>query len=68
MAKLETMANDIQGHNSEHQEQNSCAHIPRKLPAYYKRDFHPAKRDSTFLRKQGLKKLSRMLDRSDLAG
>ncbi|WP_062814867.1 metal-dependent hydrolase [Alcanivorax sp. NBRC 102024] len=36
--------------------------------AYYKRDFHPAKRDSTFLRKQGLKKLSRMLDRSDLAG
>jgi len=36
--------------------------------AYYKRDFHPAKRDSTFLRKQGLKKLSRMLDRLDLAG
>ncbi len=36
--------------------------------AYYKRDFHPAKRDSTFLRKQGLKKLSRMLDRADLAG
>lgn len=36
--------------------------------AYYKRDFHPAKRDRTFLRKQGLKKLSRMLDRSDLAG
>jgi len=36
--------------------------------AYYKRDFHPAKRDSTFLRKQGLKKLSRLLDRPDLAG
>jgi hypothetical protein len=34
--------------------------------AYYKRDFHPAKRDSTFLRKQGLKKLSRLLDRPDL--
>ena len=33
---------------------------------YYKRDFHPAKRDSTFLRKQGLKKLSRLLDRPDL--
>lgn len=36
--------------------------------AYYKRDFHPAKRDSTFLRKQGLKKLSRLLDRPDLIG
>ncbi len=36
--------------------------------AYYKRDFHPAKRDSTFLRKQGLKKLSRLLDRPDLTG
>jgi len=34
--------------------------------AYYKRDFHPGKRDSTFLRKQGLKKLSRLLDRPDL--
>ena len=34
--------------------------------AYYKRDFHPAKRDSTFLRKQGLKKLSRLLDSPDL--
>lgn len=34
--------------------------------AYYKRDFHPAKRDSTFLRKQGLKKLARLLDRPDL--
>ncbi|MGJ3256441.1 MAG: metal-dependent hydrolase [Alcanivorax sp.] len=36
--------------------------------AYYKRDFHPSKRDSAFLRKQGLKKLSRLLDRPDLAG
>lgn len=36
--------------------------------AYYKRDFHPAKRDSTFLRKQGLKKLARLLERPDLAG
>lgn len=36
--------------------------------AYYKRDFHPAKRDSAFLRKQGLKKLSRLLDRPDLTG
>jgi uncharacterized protein len=36
--------------------------------AYYKRDFHPTKRDSTFLRKQGLKKLARLLDRPDLLG
>lgn len=36
--------------------------------AYYKRDFHPAKRDSTFLRKQGLKTLARLLDRPDLTG
>jgi len=36
--------------------------------AYYKRDFHPAKRDSTFLRKQGLKKLAGLLDRPDLLG
>tara|TARA_B100000676_G_scaffold305293_1_gene359180 strand:- start:890 stop:1750 length:861 start_codon:yes stop_codon:yes gene_type:complete len=34
--------------------------------AYYKRDFHPAKRDSTFLRKQGLKKLAHLLERPDL--
>ncbi|MCG8392200.1 MAG: metal-dependent hydrolase [Pseudomonadales bacterium] len=34
--------------------------------AYYKRDFHPSKRDSTFLRKQGLRKLARLLDRPEL--
>lgn len=36
--------------------------------AYYKRDFHPSKRDSTFLRKQGLKTLARLLDRPELIG
>jgi predicted metal-dependent hydrolase len=35
--------------------------------AYYKRDFHPSKRDSTALRKRGLRKLAKMLGRPELA-
>ena len=34
--------------------------------AYYKRDFHPGKRDGTALRRKGLQKLARMLDRPEL--
>lgn len=35
--------------------------------AYYKRDFHPAKRDSRMLRNAGLKKLATMLKRPELS-
>ena len=35
--------------------------------AYFKRDFHPSKRDSRALRDQGLKKLASMLNRPELA-
>lgn len=35
--------------------------------AYYKRDFHPAKRDKRELASQGLKKLAKMLGRPELA-
>lgn len=35
--------------------------------AYYKRDFHPAKRDGRALRDKGLKKLARMLGKPELA-
>jgi len=44
--------------------------LHRLLPAYlayYKRDFHPAKRDKRHLRERGLKRLARMLNRPDLA-
>lgn len=34
--------------------------------AYYKRDFHPSKRDSRHLRQSGLKKLAAMLKRPEL--
>ncbi len=39
---------------------------PRWL-SYFKRDFHPDKRDGTQSRKEGLKLLAKMLDRPDLA-
>jgi hypothetical protein len=35
--------------------------------AYYKRDFHPAKRDKRHLREAGLKKLAKMLNKPELA-
>lgn len=35
--------------------------------AYFKRDFHPSKKDSSTLRQRGLEKLARMLDRPELA-
>ncbi|MDX1804280.1 MAG: metal-dependent hydrolase [Alcanivorax sp.] len=35
--------------------------------AYYKRDFHPHKKDSTLLRRQALKKLAKLLDTPSLA-
>lgn len=44
--------------------------LHRLLPAYlayYKRDFHPAKRDKRHLREIGLRKLARMLNRPELA-
>lgn len=34
--------------------------------AYYKRDFHPSKRDSAHLRQQGLEKLARLMKRPQL--
>ena len=34
--------------------------------AYFKRDFHPSKKDSSQLRQQGLEKLARMLNRPEL--
>lgn len=34
--------------------------------AYYKRDFHPSRRDATHLRKRGLEKLARMLGKPEL--
>ncbi|MFN3713658.1 MAG: metal-dependent hydrolase [Alcanivoracaceae bacterium] len=34
--------------------------------AYFKRDFHPSKKDSSLIRRRGLKKLSEMLGRPDL--
>ncbi|PKM22025.1 MAG: metal-dependent hydrolase [Gammaproteobacteria bacterium HGW-Gammaproteobacteria-14] len=34
--------------------------------AYFKRDFHPSKRDSSALREKGLQKLARMLNRPEL--
>lgn len=34
--------------------------------AYFKRDFHPSKRDSSALREKGLEKLARMLNRPEL--
>ena len=34
--------------------------------AYYKRDFHPAKRDKRHLRERGLQTLARLLKRPDL--
>ncbi|MDF2447301.1 MAG: hypothetical protein K0S46_2537 [Moraxellaceae bacterium] len=36
--------------------------------AYYKRDFHPAKRDKRHLRERGLQKLAALLKRPDLLG
>ncbi len=43
--------------------------LHRLLPAYlayYKRDFHPAKRDKRHLRERGLRQLARMLNRPEL--
>jgi predicted metal-dependent hydrolase len=34
--------------------------------AYFKRDFHPSKRDSSVLRQQGLEKLAALLNRPEL--